>query len=88
MYLNGVQYGAVNGHNTQTIKNQRISIGSCYQMNVHYFPGMLDEVRFSNTVRSSDWIWACYENQRADTTFVSYGEAVSQVPQGTIYIFW
>ena len=32
--------------------------------NVHYFDGVIDEVRISNTIRSSAWIKASYESQR------------------------
>jgi hypothetical protein len=35
--------------------------------------GLLDEVRFSNVIRSSDWIKSEYNNQSSPPTFYSYG---------------
>jgi Concanavalin A-like lectin/glucanases superfamily/Domain of unknown function (DUF2341) len=37
------------------------------------FPGVIDEVRVSGTVRSSDWIAAEYHNQNSPGTFYSLG---------------
>jgi hypothetical protein len=31
--------------------------------------GQLDEVRVENTARSSNWVWACYQNQASNTVF-------------------
>lgn len=36
------------------------------------FDGALDELRVSTTVRSSDWIKLCYENQRQDSKLLSF----------------
>ena len=38
-----------------------------------YFPGVIDEVRFSNTARSADWIQTEYDNQRDPTSFSIMG---------------
>ncbi len=38
-----------------------------------YFDGTLDEVRISNTVRSSSWISTSYNNMNNQSTFVSVG---------------
>jgi hypothetical protein len=42
------------------------------EANSDYISGTLDEARISNTVRSADWIKACYLNQ-GGTTFLSLG---------------
>ncbi|QQS39311.1 DUF2341 domain-containing protein [Candidatus Woesebacteria bacterium] len=38
-----------------------------------YFAGRLDELRFSNTNRSTDWITTEYRNQNAPATYLSAG---------------
>jgi len=38
-----------------------------------YMGGTLDEVRISDVTRSANWIWACYSNQAAGSTFATYG---------------
>ncbi len=43
--------------------------------NKSYFKGYLDEVRISNTVRSTGWITTDYNNQHSPSTFVSEGTA-------------
>jgi len=35
--------------------------------------GLMDEVRCAATLRSADWIWACYSNQVQGSTFCTYG---------------
>ncbi len=37
------------------------------------FNGRIDEVRFSDTLRSTNWIWATYLNQASNSTFVGSG---------------
>jgi hypothetical protein len=36
------------------------------------FEGVIDEVRFSDVVRSPDWIWACCMNTASNSTFNTY----------------
>jgi len=40
------------------------------------FPGIIDEVRISDTARSAAWIKACYENQNSPSTFSICGEEI------------
>lgn len=40
--------------------------------------GMLDELRASTIVRSSNWIWATYMSQASNTTLLTYGPAQKQ----------
>ena len=43
------------------------------------FPnGLYDEVRVSNVERSSNWVWACYQNMASNTVFQGYGTATAQ----------
>jgi hypothetical protein len=37
-----------------------------------FWKGMIDEVRMSSTVRSTDWIWLCYMNQKADDALIVF----------------
>jgi hypothetical protein len=48
-----------------------------------YFFGTLDETRIESAVRSDDWIKACYDNQRVDSDFVSFGNVLAP-PGGTL----
>jgi beta-glucanase (GH16 family) len=40
-----------------------------------YFNGRLDEVRISNVARSTNWLWATWQNLASHATFSSYGPA-------------
>ena len=37
-----------------------------------HFHGVLDEVRVESVPRSSNWIWACYQNQASNDTFLTW----------------
>jgi hypothetical protein len=41
--------------------------------------GIIDEVRVSDIVRSSNWLWACYMNQASNTAFMSPSFFISNV---------
>lgn len=47
-----------------------------------FFNGNADEVRISDTVRSSDWIKTEYNNQSSPSTFYSLGGLEAQTPNG------
>ena len=47
---------------------------------IDYFSGQLDEVRFSNTVRSTSWITAEYNNQDSPSTFFTLGTETPTTP--------
>ncbi|NLB54323.1 MAG: LamG domain-containing protein, partial [Lentisphaerae bacterium] len=85
LFLNGEQYGSTLPFNAKPISGQ-CAFGSRYSYGSFYFPGMLDEVRISTKIRSSDWIWASWQNQGANATFNDYGAVVSQVNKGSIFI--
>jgi hypothetical protein len=42
-------------------------------INTGWFDGILDEVRISNTPRSTQWIKASYLNQKESSTYITYG---------------
>ena len=74
IYLNGVslplltpkQGGLTNGSTVRMTVGARADGGRA-------FPGIIDEVRISNTVRSADWVRAEFNNQSAPATFISLG---------------
>jgi len=66
--------------NQQTARSGSISansaaltIGANLEQGGRYWDGMIDEVRISNTARSSEWIKAEYNNQNSPGTFMSFG---------------
>ena len=48
--------------------------------------GMLDEVRISNTARSSNWVWATWMNMASGSVFNAYSPVV-QTFYGTLFSF-
>ena len=44
-----------------------------------FMKGALDEFRFSNVPRSSNWVWAVYQNIASNTTFAAYGNVATTV---------
>ena len=49
-------------------------------MNDNYYTGKLDDVQVSSVPRSSNWIWACYQNMASNGVFNSYGVAEANHP--------
>jgi PKD repeat protein len=50
-----------------------------------YFNGSLDELRFSNAQRSTDWIKTEYNNQSSPATFYSVSASSGGAPLPTVY---
>ena len=48
--------------------------------------GVVDEVRVSSVARSSNWVWAAYQNTASNTVFNLYGSAQG-TDQGTIFSY-
>lgn len=74
-YLNGSDTGWGGTSNTPNASANYLTIG-CFRngANVIYeYDGIIDEVRVSNTVRSSGWILTTYRNQNNPSEFYSYG---------------
>jgi trimeric autotransporter adhesin len=74
VYENGVQTAMSTG--TATGSSDRFAIGSKYKGG-DYLDGLLDEMRISNTPRSSNWVWACWLNQASNTIFSTYGSVTN-----------
>ena len=71
-YVDGVKYGSTLSH-TPAVIGGAVSIGCRYSFDSYYFPGMLDEIRVSSVIRSSNWIRACFMNMASNSVFNSYG---------------
>lgn len=69
-YKNGVLVSSTASGNTNSLASN-IRIGRAFSSN--YFGGLIDEVRVSNTARTSDWILTQYNNQNDPSSFYSYG---------------
>ena len=79
MYLNGVQGGYSWSDSNYWNDIASAAIGMGYS---EYFNGLIDEVRVSSTVRSSDWIITGYNNQSSPSTFYALNpeDAVGVLP--------
>jgi len=49
--------------------------GVFYTTDTKYINGYIDDTRISNVSRSSNWVWACYQNMASNNVFQSYGSA-------------
>jgi hypothetical protein len=74
-YTNGGQLSSAANFATAAIdKATRIlRIGAHASALDRFLNGSLDEIRIANAAKSSNWVWACYQNQASPTTFNSYG---------------
>jgi len=81
VYYDGVLQGNTGTRTAVNPIGTNFKIGRANSGN---FDGMIDEVRAEAVARSSDWIWACYQNQGANhASFVEYGNVVRR-PEGTM----
>jgi len=66
--------GLTNTINTDNIGGRDVNIGRGYTGSAwEYFTGILDEIRISNTARSTDWISTEYNNQHDPSSFMNFG---------------
>jgi hypothetical protein len=73
LYLNGVlqtTYGGSIGNAPDTASD--LLIGR-YRNGTNPVDGLLDEIRFSDVTRSSNWIWAAYLTMASNDLFTTYG---------------
>jgi hypothetical protein len=72
-YVNGTLVASVDAQNRTVDKDVYIGSGGPGWTS-QVFDGLIDELRFSNAARSTNWVWAEYMNQGSNhDTFVSYG---------------
>ena len=77
-YINGVQVsnGTTNRSMFGSVVN-RVEFGASDAGGDYSYRGKLDEMRYSNSARSADWIKLEYENQKSSQSLVRIGGAVS-----------
>ena len=54
----------------------------------NFFTGVFDELRYSYSARSANWIWAEYQNIASNSVFQSYGPVTQVVTVSAGTIFW
>ena len=69
-YINGVKVATVAGTTAAGVSTQPWYLGA---NNGDYFIGVMDEVQVSQVARSSNWIWAAYQNTASNGTFTCAG---------------
>jgi len=50
------------------------------------YKGDVDEVRLSNVARSTNWVWASWNNQAQNTSFCDYGAVDADPPAPSLFI--
>jgi uncharacterized protein (UPF0333 family) len=76
LYINGSSFAGTAGGTCGTVfaGTSAVSLGKI-DTNSGRLAGLLDEIRFSSTPRSADWIATEYNNQNATSTFYQIGTA-------------
>jgi autotransporter-associated beta strand protein len=77
LYVDGLLAGTDSTPGTASTPTTPVFFGG-EDGTARYHKGPLDEMRVSNVARSSNWVWAVYQNIASNSTFISIG-AVSGV---------
>ncbi|MEI8122440.1 MAG: DUF2341 domain-containing protein [bacterium] len=74
-YVNGMQVGTPQTTTKGTISDTAgaLLLGAYSESSGETFNGVLDEIRITAGLRSSNWVWAVYMNMASNATFNSYG---------------
>jgi hypothetical protein len=72
VYVNGALTTSAPGVNSSTVGAGDLWFGGAAGSS-QYFNGLLDEVRIEKTIRSDNWIWACYMTVGNNSSFTTYG---------------
>jgi autotransporter-associated beta strand protein len=82
LYHNAALIGSAAGRNDNNLTDANIA----REYNGRYLDGRVDEVRLSNVARSSNWLWAVYQNIASNSTFNHFSPAslvsISNPPPG------
>ncbi len=76
LFLNGIV--VTNGTGVAT--NDLSDVNIAREYNARFLNACVDEVRISNVARSTNWIWATYQNIGANTAFNDYGSVAQLTP--------
>lgn len=74
LYVNGKEEGTAITIGTLWSSGDRWNVGKA---NPDYLNGAVDELQYSTVVRSSNWIWAAYQNQASNRVFNSYSNVTA-----------
>jgi len=83
IYLDGLSRTSFDANLTWPMENLFIGDRSDHQRKFH---GLIDEVRVSDTPRSSEWIITCYNNQYDSNSFYTIGTEESGTPPEAPYV--
>jgi|GEM_PF-6521835 len=79
IYVDGVQVATDATPGSAETQTSTLYLG-CETGNTRFFKGAMDEFRFSNVPRSSNWVWAVYQNIASNAVFNTIGAALSNAP--------
>lgn len=69
IFFNGAPIGSAAG----STNNLLADVNLAREYNGRYLNAIMDEVRISSVARSTNWIWATYQNIASNAAFASYG---------------
>ena len=86
LYINGILDKSISNPGTIDDTTTSLMIGCDASADTHlpyryYFDGIIDEIRISNTPRSSNWIQASYQIANNPGNYVSSGQEESIIPE-------
>jgi septal ring-binding cell division protein DamX len=76
LYVDGVEAASDSTPGSASMPVASAFFGAQYGT-TRFMKGPLDEFRFSNIPRSSNWVWAVYQNIASNTTFATYGNVTA-----------
>lgn len=76
LFLNGDVVASTNGAASANLSDLNLA----REYGGRYLNARMDEVRISNVPRSTNWLWATYQNIGANNTFNSYGSTTVLIP--------
>jgi autotransporter-associated beta strand protein len=76
LYVDGLQAAIDATPGPADTQNEPVLFGN-ESGTTRYFKGFLDELRISNVSRSSNWVWAVYQNIASNSVFTDFGAVVS-----------
>jgi len=84
IYANGMRITGTAWSGAPLNSSGALYFGTYYDTTLKY-TGNMDEIRISNLARSSNWVWACWINQKPDSSFIEYSRVVYK-PRGTVFM--
>jgi hypothetical protein len=78
LYVDGIAAASDATPGSADTQNAAVYFGAQYGT-TRFMKGLLDEFRFSNVPRSSNWVWAVHQNIASNTTFSTYGNVTAIV---------